>query len=75
MDWHWLGMVRKYINVRERGQVMQLQEIDTLQDLILWAKENMLGALIVETEGEIIIQTGLESTMGGYLHPIEREGE
>ncbi len=54
---------------------MQLQEIDTLQDLILWAKENMPGALIVETEGEIIIQTGLESTMGGYLHPVEREDE
>ena len=54
---------------------MQLQEIDTLQDLIEWAKENMSGALIVETEGEIVIQTGLTSTMGGYLHPIEREGE
>jgi hypothetical protein len=54
---------------------MQLQEIDTLQDLILWAKENMPGALIVETEGEIVIQTGLEFTMGGYLHEIEREDE
>jgi hypothetical protein len=54
---------------------MQLQEIDTLQDLILWAKENMPSALIVETEGEIIIQTGLASSMGGYLHPTEREGE
>jgi PHP family Zn ribbon phosphoesterase len=52
---------------------MQLQEIDTLQDLRLWVEENMPSALIVETEGEIIIQTGLESTMGGYLHPIEGE--
>jgi hypothetical protein len=58
-----------------RGEVMQLQEIDTIQDLILWAKKNMPSALIVETEGEIIIQTGLESTMGGYLHEIEREEE
>lgn len=54
---------------------MQLQEIDTLQDLKVWVKENMQGALIVETEGEIIIQTGLQSTMGGYLHEIEREDE
>jgi hypothetical protein len=54
---------------------MQLQEVDTIQDLILWAKKNMPSALIVETEGEIIIQTGLESTMGGYLHEIEREEE
>jgi hypothetical protein len=54
---------------------MKLQEIDTLQDLKLWVKENMPGALIVETEGEIVIQTGLISTMGGYLHATEREGE
>ena len=54
---------------------MQLQEVDTIQDLIEWAKENMPDALIVETEGEIVIQTGLQSTMGGYLNPVEREGE
>jgi len=54
---------------------MKLQEVDTLQELIEWARENMSNALIVETEGEIVIQTGLQSTMGGYLHPVEREGE
>jgi hypothetical protein len=53
---------------------MKLQEIDTLQDLKLWVKENMPGAY-VEGEGEITIYTGLTSTMGGYLHAIEREGE
>jgi len=51
---------------------MQLQEIDTLQDLKVWVKENMPGASL-EREGEITIHTGLISTMGGYLH--EREGE
>ena len=54
---------------------MTMQEIDTLQDLKLWTRENMPGALVVETEGEIVIQTGLISTMGGYLHATEREGE
>ena len=54
---------------------MKLQEVDTIQELIEWAKENMPDALIVETEGEIVIQTGLQSTMGGYLHLVEREGE
>ena len=54
---------------------MMLQEVDTIQDLIEWAKENMPDALIVETEGEIVIQTGLQSTMGGYLNAVEREGE
>jgi hypothetical protein len=57
---------------RERGQVMQLQEIDTLQDLKVWVEKNMPGAY-VESEGEITIHTGLISTMGGYLH--KKEGE
>ncbi len=54
---------------------MKMQEVDTIEDLRKWAAENMPGALIVETEGEIVIQTGLQSTMGGYLHPVEREEE
>ena len=51
---------------------MQLQEIDTLQDLKVWVEKNMPGAY-VESEGEITIHTGLISTMGGYLH--KKEGE
>ena len=52
---------------------MQLQEIDTLQDLKVWVEENMPGAY-VESEGEVTIYTGLISTMGGYLHKKEGEG-
>ncbi len=52
---------------------MQLQEIDTLQDLRLWVEENMQGATAEEDEGGIVIRTNLISTLGGYLH--EREGE
>ena len=52
---------------------MQLQEIDTIQDLRVWVGENMQGAIVEEGEGGIIIRTNLISTMGGYLH--EREGE
>ena len=61
---------------RERGreQVMQLQEIDTLQDLKVWVEENMVGAEVYEDMyGTLVIRTNLISTMGGYLH--EREGE
>ena len=47
---------------------MQLQEIDTLQDLKVWVEENMQGAIVEEGEGGIIIRTNLISTMGGYLH-------
>jgi hypothetical protein len=54
-------------------KIMQLQEIDTIQDLKVWVKENMQGATVEEGEGGIVIRTNLISTMGGYLH--EREGE
>ena len=53
---------------------MQLQEIDTIQDLKVWVEENMPGAY-VESEGEVTIHTGLATSMGGYLHPIEKEEE
>jgi hypothetical protein len=60
--------------MRERGQVMELAEIDTLQDLKLWVEENMPGARVtIDSAGDLVINTGLISTMGGYLH--EREGE
>lgn len=53
---------------------MQLQEVDTIQDLKLWLEENMPGSRIAEdSDGDIVIHTGLISTMGGYLS--EREGE
>jgi hypothetical protein len=52
---------------------MELKEVDTIQDLKVWVKENMPGAIVEEGEGGIVIRTNLISTMGGYLH--EREGE
>jgi len=53
---------------------MQLAEIDTLQDLKLWVEENMPGARVtIDSVGDLVINTGLISTMGGYLH--EKEGE
>ena len=53
---------------------MDLQAVDTLQDLKLWVEENMPGSRLTEdSAGDIVIHTGLHSTMGGYLHG--REGE
>jgi hypothetical protein len=53
---------------------MQLQEIDTLQDLKLWVEENMPGARVtVDSAGTLVIHTNLISTMGGYLHEREEE--
>jgi hypothetical protein len=58
----------------ERVKQMQLQEIDTLQDLKLWVEENMPGADVYEDMyGTLVIRTGLTSTMGGYLHKSGEE--
>jgi hypothetical protein len=53
---------------------MNLAEVDTIQDLKLWLEENMPGARFTQdSAGDIVIHTGLHSTMGGYLS--EKEGE
>jgi hypothetical protein len=53
---------------------MQLQEIDTLQDLKLWVQENMKGAHVtIDSVGTLVIHTNLMETMGGYLHPVGEE--
>ena len=52
---------------------MQLQEVDTIQDLKVWVEENMQGATVEEGEDGIVIRTNLGSSMGGYL--FEREAE
>jgi hypothetical protein len=52
---------------------MQISEIDTIQDLEAWLKENMPGATLLEGETGIVIHTNLVSTIGGYLH--EKEGK
>ena len=53
---------------------MKLQEIDTIQDLKEWVSENMPGARFTQdSAGDIVIHTGLHSTMGGYLHEREED--
>lgn len=53
---------------------MQLQEVDTLQDLKAWVEENMPGASVREDmHGTLVIHTNLVSTMGGYLYGKESE--
>jgi hypothetical protein len=51
---------------------MQLQEVDTIQDLREWVEENMPGARVTEdSAGDIVIHTGLGASMGGYLYETE----
>lgn len=53
---------------------MNLQEVDTIQDLKLWVEENMPKAEVFEDiYGTIVIRTNLGASMGGYL--FERGSE
>ena len=61
----------------ERGgeRMSTLSAIDTRADLVEWVKANMPGASVHDLDGEVIIHTGLEVTMGDYLSPIEEASE
>ena len=51
---------------------MNLQEVDTIQDLKEWVAENMPQAGVsVDMYGTVVIHTNLVDTMGGYLYPKE----
>ena len=55
---------------------MNLSAVDTVQDLAQGVTENMPGArLTVDSEGDIVIHTGLGAAMGGYLYETGRVGE
>jgi acetyl-CoA carboxylase carboxyltransferase component len=63
-----------YIKKRiKKWEKMQLNEIDTIQDLREYIKLNMPGAYLTEGESGIVIHTNLISTMGGYLEMKEGE--
>ena len=40
---------------------MNLTEIDTMQELRQWVKENMPNAIVVDCDDEVIIQTLIDS--------------
>lgn len=50
--------------------------MNTIDDLITAIKIILPNALVVDTNDEVIIQTGLVSDLGGILMPaFEREGD
>ena len=49
------------------------KDIQTLEQLGEMIREIMPNALIVDTEGELIIQTGLGYDMGNILTPLSAE--
>ena len=57
---------------------MKLEECETVSDLVEWVGETIPSARVSFLGDEIVIMTGLEMSMGGYLHKIgevEEEGD
>ena len=49
--------------------------MDTMEDLIKAIRSILPNALVVDTNDEVIIQTGLVADMGGLLSPAFNEEE
>ena len=54
---------------------MQLQEVETVNDLQAWVNENLAPGKVVLDGGEVVIRTGLTVEMNGVLYPLEWENE
>lgn len=55
---------------------MDFGAVDTIDDLREWIKQYLPDAVVQLSDTDIIIRTGLDISMGGYLHSIkERENE
>jgi aromatic ring-opening dioxygenase LigB subunit len=52
---------------------MKLEQAETCQELIEAVTTVFPNALVVVTEGEIVIQTGIGLSMGDYLEPLDDE--
>lgn len=59
-----------------RKHPMTFAAVDTIDDLRDWVTQFMPDAVVQLSDNDIIIKTGFDISMGGYLHSIkERENE
>jgi hypothetical protein len=53
---------------------MNINEVETIDDLRKWIVQFFPDAVVQLSDKDIIIKTGMDVAMGGYLYPIkERE--
>lgn len=55
------------------GALVMARDCETIAELIDWINNQIPTARVLFIEGEIVIKTGLEVSMGGYLHRLEEE--
>lgn len=55
---------------------MDIKEVETVNDLRAWVTENLAPAKVeIDTNGEVVIMTGMTVEMNGVLYPLECDSE
>ena len=55
---------------------MDIKEVETVNDLRAWVTENLAPAKVeIDTNGEVVIMTGMTVEMNGVLYPLEWDSE
>jgi hypothetical protein len=61
----------KHMSSLHKLKVADLETIDHLRE---WVDERLYGSTVVlDTNGEVIIRTGLGIDLGNYLYPLNEE--
>ena len=54
---------------------MDIAEVETIDDLRKWIVQYLPDAVVQLSDNDIIIKTGMDISMGGYLYPIKERNE
>jgi hypothetical protein len=59
----------------KRGVKVDINEVETYKDLQAWIVQFLPEATVQLSDNDVIIKTGLDVAMGGYLYPIREKNE
>jgi hypothetical protein len=54
---------------------MDINEVETIDDLRKWIVQYLPDAVVQLSDRDIIIKTGMDISMGGYLYSIKEKDE
>jgi hypothetical protein len=53
---------------------LKVADLETIDHLREWVDERLYGSVVViDTNGEVVIRTGLGIDLGNYLYPLNEE--
>ena len=53
---------------------LKVEDLQTLEHLREWVEERLYGSVVVlDTNGEVVIRTGLGIDLGNILYPLNEE--